>query len=354
MLKPSIKIFLVVLLLTSLFLPLVASHEAEVTHTEVDGSVTEGSNAFTGDVTDSSEELVLPPNIQKLIDYENDQAKFYFKNLTFIVAFLAGIIGLFTPCSIAILPAFFAYSFKEKRELTKMTLSFFLGFMPVFVTFGLLATFFGKSIAMFQQGNTILVYVAGSLLIIFGVMALFGKGFSGIHINRKVNKTTTGIFLFGILFGFGFSACVGPILIGILLIAGTLQNYFYSGFLMFFYSLGLFVPLFLLAFFSDKYNFAKAMTKLNKKIGFSLTNIISGALLIIMGVVFLVFGGTLFLDDIGIGLGDLTVKIYSIQNQIIGTGAVNIIGGAVLIVFLYFLWRFLKKKNKKEESFKET
>ncbi len=299
---------------------------------------------------DDESSIVLPENIQKMIEYRKEQAQFYFKNLSFIIAFLAGIIGLLTPCSLAIVPAFFAFSFKEKKELVKMTLSFFLGFMPVFVAFGLLATLIGKSIAIFQQSNVVLVNIAGGVLIIFGIMAFFGKGFSGIHINKKVNKTISGMFLFGILFGLGFSACVGPILLGILLIAGTLQNYVYSGFLMFFYSLGLFVPLFLMAFFFDKYNFAKKMNSLNQKIGFSLTNVISGVLLVLIGLVFIIFGGTLFLDDLGIGLGSMTIFIYSIQNKLLDIKFINYIGILILGGFLYLLWRFLKKKNGKKKQ----
>lgn len=303
--------------------PLILSHETELPHEENESS--------------------LPSNLQKIADYNNQQAQFYFKNLSFLIAFLAGIIGILTPCSLAILPAFFAYSFKEKKELTKMTLFFFLGFMPVFVILGLIATFLGRSIAMFQQANSFFVSFAGFILILFGLMAFFGKGFSGIQLNKKTSKTPFGIFLFGVLFALGFTACVGPILVGILLIAGTLQSYFYAAFLMFFYSLGLFVPLFLIAIFFDKYNFADFMNRINKRLGYSITNIISGGLLILMGLVFIIYGGTFVVDSIG--AGDLTVFIYSIQNKLISLQFINYVGVLVLIGFLYLLWRVLKNKK---------
>lgn len=327
------KIILLILLVFMLVLaPLTLAHISE----EVEG------------VHNDSEEgsLAIPSNIQKMIDYESDQAKFYLKNLSFIIAFLAGILGILTPCSLAILPAFFAYSFKEKKQITKMTFAFFLGFMPIFVAFGLLATFLGKSISLLQQNNNLLVIIAGVFIIILGLMVLFGKGFSGIKINKKTEKSTFGIFLFGVFFAIGFTACMGPILIGILLIAGVLQNYLYAGFLMVSYSLGLFVPLFLISMLSDKYNFAKSINKINNKIGFPLTKVISGALLIIMGLVFIIYGGTFIINNLG--LGSLTVFIYSIQNKLVSLKFINIIGIVVLGGFLYLMWKFLRKKRKDE------
>lgn len=285
----------------------------------------------------------LPENIQKLQEYQHEQADFYLRNLSFIVAFLAGILGILTPCSLAILPAFFAYSFEGKKQITKMTSLFFLGFAPIFIIFGLIATFLGKSLAMFQQTNKILVIIAGIFLIIFGLMVLFGKGFSGFQVQRKTKKTPWGIFLFGIFFAIGFTACAGPILVGILLIAGVLQSYVYAGFLMLFYALGLFIPLFLISMFFDKFNFSKFINNINRKIGFSITNLIAGILLIAMGVAFLIYKGTYFFNYLG--LGNITVIMYKLQEKLINIKFINIIGALILITFIFLLWRFLKKKK---------
>ncbi len=293
--------------------------------------------------------LNIPSNIQKITDYNNGQANFYFSNLSFIIAFLAGILGILTPCSLVILPAFFAYSFKGKKDISKMTFSFFLGFMPVFVVFGLIATFLGKSIATFQQSNSFFVIIAGILTIFLGLMVLFGKGFSGITLNKNNNKSAFGIFIFGILFALGFTVCMGPILVGILLIAGVLQNYFYAGILMLFYSLGLFVPLFLMSIFFDKYNFIGFMSKINKKLGFSLTNVISGILLISLGLIFIIFKGTTRVTG-NLGLGSWTIIIYSIQEKIVNVQFINVIGFFVLIGFVYLVWRVLKKEIKLEKK----
>ena len=315
------SLFLILILLL-IIIPISLAHETNIEHEEA---------------------VNLPANLQGLVDYKHDQADFYLLNLSFLIAFLAGIIGILTPCSLAILPAFFAYSFEGKKEITKMTLMFFLGFAPVFIVFGLLATFSGRTLAIFQQDNSFLVMISGVVLIIFGLMVLFGKGFSGFQFNRETKKTPFGIFLFGIFYAIGFTACMGPILVGILLIAGILQNYLYAGFLMLFYSFGLFVPLFLMSMFFDKFNFSKFINKINRTIGFSLTNLISGILLIGMGLIFLMYKGTSVFNYLG--LGDITYIIYRLQESIINLKYANIIGLFVLIIFLILLWRFLKKKN---------
>ena len=69
---------------------------------------------------DGKNHTEIPPGLQSVIDYNQSQAEFYFANLGFLVAFLVGVIAILTPCSIAILPSFFAYTFKEKKELVKM------------------------------------------------------------------------------------------------------------------------------------------------------------------------------------------------------------------------------------------
>ena len=311
------KLFLILLIL--FVIPIVSAHETDFEHKED-----------------------LPLNLQRVVEYNKQQADFYFRNLSFIIAFLAGILTILTPCSLAILPAFFAYTFREKNKITKMTLTFFLGFVPVFIIFGLLAAFLGKSIAMLQQNSRIFIIIAGFIIIGLGLMALFGKGFSGIKIRKKTDKDIFGIFLFGVLFALGFTACIGPILVGILLIAGILQNYFYAGILMLFYSLGLFVPLFLISVFFDKYNFPAFINKINKRLGFSITNLIAGLLLIIIGLVFIIYGGTFITNNLG--LGGLTIFIYSIQNKLISLKFINIIGAIILIGFLILLWMFLRKK----------
>lgn len=286
-----------------------------------------------------------PSNIQKIEDYNKQQADFYLKNLSFLVAFLVGAISFLSPCSFALIPPFFAYSFKEKKQLVKMTLAFFIGFAPVFVLMGLVASFVGKTIGIFQQSSRALVILGGFILILFGIMTLFGKTFPGFHSDKKIRKNLIGIFLFGALFALGFTACMGPAIFGILVIAGLLKSYFYAGILMLFYSFGLFVPFFLAAFLFDKYNLNKFLSKINSRAGFSITNVAAGLLLIGIGLVFVFYGGTFIVEYLG--FGDLSVSNYAFQNKIISYSLSSLIGGGVLVIFILFLWFALRRKDGK-------
>src|SRR3989338_3810841 len=77
--------------------------------------------------------------LQKINVYNQQQAVFYLQNLSFFVAFVGGMISVLLPCTLAILPAFFAYTFKERKEITKMTLVFFAGFSMIFIILGIFA-----------------------------------------------------------------------------------------------------------------------------------------------------------------------------------------------------------------------
>ena len=96
----------------------------------------------------------------------------------------------------------------------------------------------------------------------------------------------------------------------ILLIASVIGNYFYAGLLMLFYSLGFFVPLFLMSFLFDKYDFSKnkfiqgkefKFTILGKKIRIHSTNLISAILFITRGSVFIIYGGTFITNYLDLG-----------------------------------------------------
>ncbi|MEK6947247.1 MAG: cytochrome c biogenesis CcdA family protein, partial [Nanoarchaeota archaeon] len=255
--------------------------------------------------------------LEKIQQYNQEQAVFYLQNLSFFVAFVGGMISVLLPCTLAILPAFFAYTFKERREITKMTLVFFVGFSLIFVILGIFASAIGQTLASIQVANTkMLVMVAGALLISFGIMTILGKGFNFINLDKKTGHDIFGIFSFGILFGLGWSACLGPVLAGILLIASTFHNYFYAGALLFFYSLGLFVPLFLISIFFDKFNLTQASWIKGKEFEVKIfgktffihtTKVAAGILLIASGLIFVIYNGTTKFNT----LDPLKISIYA-------------------------------------------
>ncbi len=297
----------------------------------------------------------LPPNLQKIIDYNKQYSTDFSLKISFLIAFVAGMLGILSPCILPFLPAYFSYTFKEKKNITLMTCIFFLGFSLIFVLLGIIAGFIGEqSLAIIQQSW--IAILGGMLLFFLGILTLLGIGFSSlIHLNKKFSNDIPGVFLMGIAFALGWTACVGPILAGILGIGAILGNIGHAALLMFFYSLGNLVPLFLLSFFYDKFHLSESRFIKGKMITFNLfhkpleihtTNLISGILLLLVGIIMILFQGTEIVNTWD--FFNTKQYFYSLQNKLILLPHVNILGTIVLILFIGILSYFLKKAFQKK------
>lgn len=242
-----------------------------------------------------------------------------FESVSFIAAFAGGLLSVISPCVLPILPAFFAYNFKGKQERLAMTSYFFLGFTIIFIIMGLTASLIGQSLYDYKES---LILVAGAMMIVFAFMLLLGKGFSFARLNFSAKHDGIGIFSLGMVFAVGWSPCLGPILAGILLIATTFST-LYSALLLFVYSLGIFVPLFLISFLVDKYNVTKlgwlrrdlTFKISNKEFSVHSTNLVSAFMLLFMGLVFIFYRGTNVINAIDpLGTREL---FYRLQNRLI-------------------------------------
>lgn len=267
--------------------------------------------------------------------------------ILYVVAFFGGVLMIFTPCSAATVPAYFANAFGSKRKIAQRTFVFFLGFSSVYAFMGVGASFIGRFLNLYIEP---LALIAGLLLLFFGLLVLIGKSFFSLPTARvKTEKTTKGTFLFGTLFAVGFVGCAGPILAGILTVASQLSTV-QAVLLMFSYSLGMGVPFILLSLVFDHYKilnskffrWRKEIKILNKPIHLSLPNIISGLLLIILGMVFIIFRDTNFLSA---GFPRKITEIgYALQEWLLAYNLPSYIDIVLFIVIGFFLIKFLDKK----------
>lgn len=291
----------------------------------------------------------LPPSIQKIIDSNLKITTDFAVNVSFFIAFIAGMLGILSPCILPFLPAYFSYTFKEKKNITRMTLVFFLGFSLVFVIMGAIAGFIGEQTLLAVQQDWLIV-TAGIFMLIMGALSLRGKKVcSYIHLG-KCKDDTPGTFLFGIFFALGWTACLGPILAGILGIGAILGNIWYSALLMLFYSLGNLVPLFVLSMFYDKFKLSESKFIQGKILEFSIakkkyyihsTNLISGVLFFAIGLTLLIYQGTGIFNTWDIF--GTKQYFYSVQRWLIAWQYANILGIVLLVLFVIILARFLLK-----------
>ena len=208
-------------------------------------------------------------------------------------AFLAGTLSFLSPCTLPLLPAYFAFSFQAKKSnVVVMTLAFFLGLATTITVLGATAT--ALSLFLFQNLG-FLTLIGGIVVIIFGVMSLLGFGFTGPQFQDRPEATIIGSYVYGATFSLGWTACVGPILGGIMTMLATQGMGILQGsFLAFIYALGLGAPLIVIATFFSRLGMGTKTWSFLKGKGFTVnvfgrtlylhtTSILSGLLLIVMG-----------------------------------------------------------------------
>ncbi len=162
-----------------------------------------------------------------------------------ILSFIAGLLSFLSPCTLPILPAYFANTFQsDRRMIVPMTLAFFTGLALVFSIMGATATVVGS----FLRGHYgFLLKAGGAVIVVMGILSFVGKGFSGIRFQRSPATSFIGSFIFGCTMAIGWTACVGPILAGILVLASTTEGALTGIFLLFIYAMGLGLPLIILS-----------------------------------------------------------------------------------------------------------
>lgn len=210
------------------------------------------------------------------------------------VTFLAGLFSFLSPCTLPILPAYFAFTFQAKRDrVTIMSIAFFLGLATTIVVLGASAT----ALSRFLFGYlSLLTSLGGVLIIVFGVMSFFGIGFSGMQLLERPVGGVVGSYLYGATFALGWSACVGPILGALLTMLATQGIAVAQGALLaFVYALGLGTPLIIIStYFSRLGTGSKFWQVIKGKAYFvtiggrelmlHTTSMASGVLLVLMGL----------------------------------------------------------------------
>ena len=185
------------------------------------------------------------------------------------------------------------------------SLMFILGLSTVFVALGFSAGL--VSDLLFRFGDVLRIG-AGVVLIFFGLLmlGLIPLAFLQRDLRARFSTKPTGYagsLLVGVAFGAGWTPCVGPILGGILLVAGTSGSAWQGGLLLGAYSLGFALP-FLIA--------AQALPSVRKLNRY--TGTIEKA-----GGVLLVLVGVLLLTDSVAALSPYLASLGSLENSLAGS-----------------------------------
>lgn len=197
------------------------------------------------------------------------------------IALFAGLISFLSPCVLPLVPGYVAYatgfSDSKGRVLLGSTL-FVFGFTFVFASYGLAFGGLGSQIAANEE---LITTVLGIFTIAMG--AIFMGLFPFAPTIAPKISTTGGIAgapLLGILFGIGWTPCIGPALATVQTLAFNESSAFRGAILSIGYGIGLGLPFILSGLYLDR---SKKIRNYFLKNG-ALISKIGGALLILIGI----------------------------------------------------------------------
>lgn len=177
--------------------------------------------------------------------------------VSWIFAFLAGVVSFLSPCVLPLIPGYISLvsklSFNELTECSTRhrvrkilipSIFFVLGFSAVFVLLGASASYAGLFL---RQNKILLLKISGLIIILFGLFSMDIIKIPQLYREHRFslphrNLGLIGTFFLGFAFGFGWTPCVGPILASILLYASTTDAAGKGAALLFVYSVGLGLP----------------------------------------------------------------------------------------------------------------
>jgi len=281
-----------------------------------------------------------PKSISQIRDYSLNQVA----SISILIALIGGIISILSPCAWPLIPAFFAFTLGDKKRIVHAASLFYLGLLIPIIALNFGAVLVGNILI---ENKDKFILLAGLILIILGLITFFNKGL-GFNIKNKIFGNNWTLILFGAAFSLGFTPCVFPITSAIAFISAGLSSYLFAGLLSIAYVTGQASIIFLGAVFFDKFKI------LNKKIfqkeikifgkQFLLVKIISGLILIFLGIMFLIYGGSI-LFNLADPFGTMTLVTYAQElflsfkiNSILG----NILGILILILIGYLIYKNLK------------
>jgi len=166
------------------------------------------------------------------------------------IAVLAGAISFFSPCVVPLLPGYLSYvtglsaaelGSERRGRMLAGTALFVAGFSAVFILTGVV---FGAAGDALLEHQTAITRVLGAATVVLGLVFLGGFGFlqKDLRVHRVPAVGIAAAPLLGVLFGFGWTPCIGPTLGTVMTLAATEGSTGRGATLALVFSLGLGIP----------------------------------------------------------------------------------------------------------------
>ena len=221
------------------------------------------------------------------------------ENINLFVVFIEGLLSIFSPCILPILPIYL--SMLSNSSVENIQDSSFNNKLliknTIFFTIGICITFFILGSSMNALGSFLNVNRYSIMLIAGAIIILMGLFYVGViksnllsrekRFNLETKKMTPiSAFLLGFTFSFGWTPCIGPILASVIIMASSSESSMTSTLLILVYSLGFILPFLIASIFYSK--LYKRLNKIKKHM--NLIKQISGIIIIIAGFIMIVNG----------------------------------------------------------------
>jgi cytochrome c-type biogenesis protein len=219
--------------------------------------------------------------------------------VSFIAAFLAGVLSISSPCVLPLMPIFLAHLAGAsgggvegiaRRRVLPNAVAYVLGFSLVFIALGVAlgaAGALASTASVVATNRDWLTRIGGALLIVLGLHQIGVMRIPWLDQERRLatdrlpTGQVTSSFLVGVTFAAGWSPCVGPILGAILTMAAGQGSIDRAALLLTTYSAGLAVPFLMAAVAID--SAPNIIRAINRRL--PVVTGVSGGLMVAMGAI---------------------------------------------------------------------
>jgi cytochrome c-type biogenesis protein len=185
-------------------------------------------------------------------------------NIGLVTAFSAGMISFLSPCVLPLVPGYVSYisghtldrrnqAGIDRVSTLLLSACFVLGFSTIFVALGATATTLSRLLLSYRYEATL---IGGAVVILFGVFMTGLVPLPWLQRDLRFHGDIRGgrpigAYLLGLMFGFGWTPCIGPVLGAILTVSALSSTASMGIALLAVYSIGLGVPFLVSAAFAD-------------------------------------------------------------------------------------------------------
>lgn len=260
-----------------------------------------------------------------------------------LAAFLGGGFALLAPCCITfLLPAYFASAFRQRTALLRVTFVFAAGIALVLVPIALGLAALSQ---LFSRFHRELGIVGGAFLVVLGILAWSGRGLRLPMPGTPSLKRQDALSIIGLgMYSGVASSCCTPVLAGVLALTVLSPSLVHSVALSLAYVAGMVFPMLVLAYFWDERGWANSRLLQGKRVRLRVgrwtlvahsTNLATGAIFIVMGVVVGAFGlsgGSIYAPQWQVELGTFLNRIIQMALARLNPTAQALAGAAALLL----------------------